>query len=104
VVDLASWAWNHLWNYRTLHLRLPEPVRLDQGPGEWNPLPPRMVTIRAEAFLYRGKETMMLFAPDEALGLTAAFLPGQRGELQRRERIANARGFMEALGSPFQPT
>lgn len=59
----------------------------------------RLVTIRAEPVRRNGRTHLMLFTHDEesALLLKSAFLPGQRGILQEREREAFAKGFMKAV-------
>lgn len=57
------------------------------------------VDLYAEHLVYRGHSHMMIFVDDEeaALALRSEFLPGQRRELQDRQRKAFARGFMTAL-------
>lgn len=59
----------------------------------------KMVTIRAEKFVFGDQETMMLFTHDEetALQMKAAFLPGQLGAIQDLQRNAFAYGFLTAL-------
>lgn len=57
------------------------------------------VHIRAERFFYRNKSQYLLFTADEesAMLLKSVFLPGQYSEVQERERMAAARGFLKAL-------
>ena len=61
----------------------------------------KTVEIFAERIVRRGREHMMLFTRDEesALLLKCAFLPGQQAGLQKREREAFVRGFLEALAN-----
>lgn len=59
----------------------------------------KLVTIRAEKFVFRDVETLMLFTHDEetALQMKATFLPGQLGAIQDIQRNAFAYGFLTAL-------
>ena len=59
----------------------------------------KLVTIRAERFVFRDQETMMLFTHDEetALQMKSTFLPGQLGAIQDLQRNAFAHGFLTAL-------
>ena len=59
----------------------------------------KLVTIRAEKFVFGNQETIMLFTHDEetALQMKATFLPGQLGAIQDLQRNAFAHGFLTAL-------
>ena len=59
----------------------------------------KVVTIRAEKFVFGDQETMMLFTHDEetALQMKATFLPGQLGAIQDLQRNVFAYGFLTAL-------
>ena len=59
----------------------------------------KLVTIRAEKFVFGNQETMMLFTHDEetALQMKATFLPGQLSAIQDMQRNAFAYGFLTAL-------
>lgn len=59
----------------------------------------KVVTIRAEKFVFGDQETLMLFTHDEetALQMKATFLPGQLGAIQDLQRNAFAYGFLTAL-------
>lgn len=57
------------------------------------------VRIQCERLCRRGRTHWMLFTQDEesALLLRAAFLPGQLGEVQERQRAAFSKGFWAAV-------
>ena len=59
----------------------------------------KLVTIRAEKFVFGDQETIRLFTHDEetALQMKATFLPGQLGAIQGLQRNAFAYGFLTAL-------
>jgi hypothetical protein len=61
----------------------------------------RIVTLHAERVRFRvgGKPVTFLVTEDEesALLLEAAFLPGQLGAVQERERLSFAKGFLDAF-------
>ena len=96
VVDIPMWLWERLAQGQTISLAAREPVSFEDSPC-YRPI--RKVDIFGELMRRRGHETLMLFTSDEenALLLKSEFLPGQRGELQLRERSAFAKGFMKAL-------
>ena len=65
----------------------------------------KLVTIRAEKFVFGDQETIMLFTHDEetALQMKATFLPGQLGVIQDLQRNAFAYGFLTALRKLGEP-
>lgn len=101
VVDLPMWLWDRLGRGEAIWLAVHEPISYlalaEQAPAECQKV--RTVAISGEKLRRRGHEALMLFTHDEenALRLQAEFLPGQRGELHKRERGAFAKGFIEAL-------
>ncbi|WOB06519.1 hypothetical protein [Piscinibacter gummiphilus] len=96
VVGLSNFLWDMLHRGDMVQLVVPEPFKFE-APDPTQQM--RLVRIRAEHFRFRGHDSMMLFTEDEeyALALQAAFLPGQHGEVQRRERRAFINGFLTAL-------
>lgn len=81
----------------------PGPVKLTYSAEEIaQPMPFRQVRLRLERVM-RGRDPKPLFwyayadDPVLALELRAAFLPGQLGEVQRREREAYWRGAFAGL-------
>lgn len=101
VIDLPSLAEGYLNERGMVRLAVQMPPMLSvlaaQQALTANDL--RIVEIFSERFIRRGREHMMLFTRDEesALLLKCAFLPGQQAGLQERERLAFARGFVDAL-------
>lgn len=100
VVDIPMWAWERLSRGDCVRLHVPEPVRINPM-SRWDSLTyqPRVVEIFGDKLRRGEHETLMLFTGDEesALLLKADFLPGQRGEAQRRERGAFAAGVLRAF-------
>lgn len=99
VVDIPMWLWDRLWSGQTIRLAVPEAPKFVHSynpPIDYNI---RIVEIFGERIRRREHEALMLFTADEenALRLQADFLAGQRGEVQRREKGAFAKGFLEAL-------
>jgi hypothetical protein len=98
VVDVPQWAWQRLAKGDAIRLVVQvqyQPWSDDAGTA----MCPPSVTITGERIRRGEHESLMLFTADEghALRLRADFLPGQRGELQQRERGAFAKGFLDAL-------
>ena len=100
VVNLPPFLWDKLWHNEQVVVpvlsALPF-VLLGVKPPLDEPL--RLVRIYGERLRRGDHEALMLFTTDEkdALLLRAEFLPGQRGELQTRERGAFAQGFFKAI-------
>ena len=101
VVDLPTWVWEKLERGDQISIAVMNtPLAWFKSASEPPDfLPPRVVHIYGEMFVRRGKRMMFLFTSDDesALLLKADFLPGQRGELQDRQRRAFSDGFMKAL-------
>lgn len=99
VVDIPVDLWRRMARGERIVIAVMEPPKLVDVFVCDQYKPPRTVTIFGERIFRNGHETLMLFTGDEesALLLRADFLPGQRGELQNRERRAFAAGFIEAL-------
>ena len=100
VIDIPMWLWDRLGRGEVIRLAVQEPISFLPAsappPAE---IRTRVVSIFGEKFRRREHEALMLFTADEenALLLLAEFLPGQRGEVQNRERSAFAGGFLKAL-------
>ena len=103
VIDLPAMAERYLKERGMVRLAVMLPmmflVLAEQQPLARDSL--KTVAIFAERIVRRGREHMMLFTRDEesALLLKCAFLPGQQAGLQKREREAFVRGFLEALAN-----
>lgn len=101
VVDLPARAEQYLRERGAVRLAVMLPLRLSVVAALQPPAMEdlRTVEIFAERFVRHGREHRMLFTRDEesALLLKCAFLPGQQVGLQERERVAFARGFLDAL-------
>lgn len=101
VIDLSALAHGYLKKLGMVKLAVMLPPLLSVLAAAQMPMQAdnKTVTIFAERFIRHGREHMMLFTRDEesALLLKCAFLPGQQAGLQERERVAFARGFIEAL-------
>lgn len=99
VVDLPMWIWERLKMRHMMYLPVIEPLKCTppNEPPEF--LRPKTVKIWSEKFVYRDKISMFVFTKDDenALQLKADFLPGQRGEVQRREQMARIQGFFSGL-------
>lgn len=108
VVDVPMWALDILRSGGHVQME----VQLHVPLVPWQPESPVVcdakayaVEITGELLRRRGSETLMLFTKDEvlALRLKAAFLPGQVGEVQDRQRMSFIRGAVfgfGALGGP----
>lgn len=100
VLELPALAREILEEQGRVTLHVPEPPAwLPEGGPVSAYVPPRTVRIRAELLRRGARRHLMLFTEDDeaALLLRAAFLPGQRRELQSRERDAFAAGVLRAL-------
>jgi hypothetical protein len=99
VVDIPIWLWDRLLAGEVIRLAVQEPPKLVPSFESVVNTKLRIVNIFGERIRRREHEALMLFTSDEesALILKADFLPGQRGELQSRERRAFAKGFIKAL-------
>jgi hypothetical protein len=101
VVDLPMWIWERLKIGHKMNLPVIEPLQFTPPKDNYPPefLRPKIVTIWAEKFVYRDKTSLFVFTRDDenALQLKADFLPGQRGEVQRREQMARIQGFFGGL-------
>jgi len=100
VVDIPMFLWDMLSKGQHIRLAVQEPVGLT--PYKYEEaicLNMKTVTVYGERILRRKSEALMLFTEDEesALMLKADFLPGQRGELEARDRKSFANGFIKAL-------
>lgn len=100
VVHVSQFLWDRLARGEKVQIPVIEPPSLvpcNAPLDDFQPL--RIVRIYGELLHRRGRAHMMLFTPDDenALALRAEFLPGQNGEVQRREKKAFAKGFIEAL-------
>lgn len=104
IIELNPWQENHIRRHNVVRLPVfpsTETMQLSAAPTMETC---RIVTIKSE-LIYRGShplnyiEHMLLFTGDEesALLLKAAFLPGQRSELNKIQREAFANGFLQAL-------
>lgn len=99
VLELSAFTQKYLIEQGLVHIAVMEPPRYQAIPDFPLNLQMRSVTIRAEKFIRRGENHMLLFTNDEesALLLKCAFLPGQQAELNQRDRKAFASGFLDAL-------
>lgn len=100
VIDVPEWAHQYIDQHQCFSLAVFErhPVFFCDPDALATPTC-RIVRIQCER-LCRGRRThWMLFTEDEesALLLRAAFLPGQLGEVQERQRAAFSKGFWAAL-------
>lgn len=98
VVSLPAWAWERLGRGDVIRLEAMEPLRPGALYGaDWPRL--RVVAIRGEVIVMRGKRSLMLFVDDEesALLLKSEFLPGQRREVCHLRDRARATGFLQGL-------
>ena len=100
IIDVPLSAIDHLRKHSVVRIHVPTYQRVMPS----NLAAPvdcefKVVTIRAEKFVFGDQETMMLFTHDEetALQMKAAFLPGQFGAMQDMQRNAFAYGFLTAL-------
>lgn len=101
VLDIPKWMWDRLMCGDTVHIPVMRPFIFRSMP-HISPIDcdnAIAVHITGEMMKRRGKQSLMLFTENDehALLLRSDFLPGQRGELQSRERGAFARGFLDAL-------
>ncbi len=93
IIDIPLRAIDHLRKHSVVRIHVPSnlaaPVDCEF----------KVVTIRAEKFVFGDQETLMLFTHDEetALQMKATFLPGQLGAIQDLQRNAFAYGFLTAL-------
>ena len=102
VLDLTPFAKKFLEDRGMVRLpvRVPPSMTVDFTSGPSPQIGPlSTVTIVTERFMRHGRVHTMLFTKDEesALLLKCAFLPGQLTGVQERERVAFARGVMDAL-------
>lgn len=99
VVRISEFLWGRLRMGEQVRLAVPVELKLAQCHSTAMREQFKTVTIYGELLRRRGHEHLMLFTTDEenALALKAEFLPGQNGTMQRRERSAFVRGFLEAL-------
>jgi len=99
IIEVPMWAWERFKRGEHVMFRVPEKLTLEHMRGMLADLkmPRRIVAITAERLRVGNAESLMLFASDEALGLEATFLPGQRGEVQRRERRAYCAGLFDGF-------
>lgn len=104
VVSIKPELWRRL--ERGDHIQLPVPIRCSlENITEQFMLSSSVITVRihGEVFARRGHRSLMLFTEDEehALLLRPDYLPGQRGDMQRKVKDAHQlgfiKGFMEAL-------
>ena len=107
VLDIPKWMWDRLMRGETIHIPVMRPFVFRSG-GYVPPIDcddSIAVHITGELLHRKGKRSLMLFTENDehALLLRSDFLPGQRGELQIRERGAFARGFLDALMKTSPP-
>lgn len=102
VIDVPTWAQALMERHRYFALPIleklpPYPPIPDTTAEETRPL--RIVHIKCEKWCRNGWTRWMLFTDDEESGLLlrAAFLPGQVGEVRRKQEQAFADGFWSAL-------
>lgn len=99
VVDIPMWLYERLLRGDTIAVGVPPPFQFARGGDDHCRLMHKTVHIFGERLRRRGHETLMLFTRDEenALLLDAEFLPGQRREVQQRQRQHFAQGILAAL-------
>lgn len=108
VVDIPMWLWQRLEDGDTIavptKIRPPLGANINEGRMSQS-YRFDIVHIFAEPIVRKRHRSLMLFTRNEehALRLQADFLPGQRAELQSRERDAFGRGFVEALSMMLPP-
>lgn len=99
VIDIPLGLWQALEHGRVVRFEIKNPLKLNVNYSEPERIQARTVHIHGELLVRRGKKHLMLFTRDEefAMLLKAAFLPGQYGEVQARQRDARVQGFLQAL-------
>lgn len=99
VLELSSWAREYIEDRGSVVLQVMEPVMFRVSYEPIDQIVCRQVRIWGEKFVRYGRQTLMLFTADDenALLLKAAFLPGQRRELQDEKARSFAQGFLKAL-------
>lgn len=99
VLELPAFVRDHLERHGVVRLPVMEPVSYVGAPGLPRNDSMRVVEVWAERFARKGQSHLMLFTRNDenALLLRAAFLPGQRREMNDQRAQAFAKGFMDAL-------
>lgn len=100
VLELPAFVRDHLEQHGVVRLPVVESPGLISAPIQSPSYQTfRTVEIWTERFVRKGQEHLMLFTRNDenALLLRAAFLPGQRRELNDQRAQAFAQGFLDAL-------
>lgn len=99
VIDLSDTAMNYLDKYGRVSLPVIEPLQYTPFNSVEQLQTCRVAQISSERFLRNGVEALMLFTRDEesTMLLKSAFLPGQQKDIQIREKMAFAKGFLSVL-------
>jgi len=103
VIEIPAWFMREVESGERSHfphfrMHVPEDGRIDVGPARYEP--PRICTVKLIRVTLNGKKHLFWYGyamePEMALELRCAFLPGQLGEVQRREKAAYFTGLLEA--------
>lgn len=99
IIDVPQEAMDYLRERGIVRIPVPTFPKASFPLSSPIPTEVKIVTIRAEKFVFGDQETMMLFTRDEetALQMKATFLPGQLGAIQDLQRNVFAYGFLTAL-------
>lgn len=99
VLELPAFVRDHLERHGVVRLPVMEPIGYVGAPSLPCNDSMRVVEVWAERFVRKGQSHLMLFTRNDesALLLRAAFLPGQRREMNDQRAQAFAKGFMDAL-------
>ena len=99
VIDLPMWAHEIALERQYFRMEVMDPPKL-YGDIEVRLIEPKMVTIRAQKFIWIDKSERIIYVTadeEAALLLQSAFLPGQMKDVQEQRKSAFSQGILFAL-------